>query len=144
MNRTTIGLLIYLIQFGPAAQADELGRLFFTPAQRAQLEQRRYQPSTSTTHADSEEHTDESTDDRILTVNGIVQKTGGKRTVWINGSAQKMGYDNGSSPESIIVTLPDQTKAVKLKVGQRIKLAPPANPPATKPPASTPEPADND
>jgi hypothetical protein len=70
---------------GAAASADtaaqELGRLFFTPEQRAALDARRKaripdKPS-ATPQAESP----------VTRVNGIVQRSGGKSTVFVNGEA---------------------------------------------------------
>lgn len=94
------------------ASAEQLGRLFFTPEQRAQLDYSyaREAPSDNTGNA--------------LILNGIVQKQGGKRTAWINGVPQEAGRSDERSPESAAVPLPGQNKSVKLKVGQRILLGP--------------------
>jgi hypothetical protein len=107
--------------------AEELGRLFFTPEQRTQLDY------SYTREADSDNN------DRALMLNGIVQKRGGKRTVWINGVPQQMGRSDENTPESVPVPLPGQNKSVKLKVGQRVLLNPSANPVTTKPISSTPD-----
>lgn len=105
--------------------ADELGRLFFTPEQRAQMDfnyARDVRPDDNV---------------RALTLNGIVQMHGGKRTAWINGVPQTVGSDE-RAPESVPVPLPDQHKSVKLKVGQRVMLNPPVNQDAADP--DTPKP----
>jgi hypothetical protein len=113
-----IGLCATALAAMPA-NADELGRLFFTPEQRAQLDYRyaREAPSDNNENA--------------LMLNGIVQKHGGKRTVWINGVPQSVGRSDEQSPESVAVPLPGQNKSVKLKVGQRVLLSPSANPDTT-------------
>jgi hypothetical protein len=113
-----IGLCATALAAMPA-NADELGRLFFTPEQRAQLDYSyaREAPSDNNENA--------------LMLNGIVQKHGGKRTVWINGVPQSVGRSDEQSPESVAVPLPGQNKSVKLKVGQRVLLSPSANPDTT-------------
>lgn len=97
-----------------AVDAEGLGRLFFTPEQRAQLEYSRQQDD----HA--------SDNPRSLTVNGIVQKHGGERTVWINGKPQPAGKSDERAPESLPVTVPGQSQPVKVKVGQRVLIDPAA------------------
>jgi len=92
-----------------------LGRLFFTPEQRTQLEYDQLQ------NADSGE------DRHMLTVNGIVQKHGGARTVWINGVAQPAARSNDRAPESLSVAVPGQVQPVKIKVGQKLFLNPPVS-----------------
>lgn len=91
--------------------AEELGRLFFTPQQRAQLE------AGSTPADDSASHDS-------LTVNGIVQKHGGARTVWINGVAKSAGKSDERSPASLPLTVPGQSKPVRIKVGQKVLIDP--------------------
>ena len=97
------------------ANAEVLGRLFFTPEQRTQLEYDQLQ------NADSGE------DRHMLTVNGIVQKHGGARTVWINGVAQPAARSNDRAPESLSVAVPGQVQPVKIKVGQKLFLNPPVS-----------------
>ena len=94
--------------------ADPLGRLFFTPEQRAQLEYAKPQ------------HNNAVGSRRGLTVNGIVQQHGGKRTVWINGVPQQAGNSDDRAPESLPVAVPGLTKPVKVKVGQKVLVNPAA------------------
>ena len=117
-------LKICLLAFGFTAtaftNAEELGRLFFTPEQRTQLDFS-YAREASSGH-----------NDRALILNGIVQKHGGKRTAWINGIPQQVGNSDEKTPESLSIPVPGQTKTVKLKVGQRVFLNSPSNPEMTK------------
>ncbi|MDD4962782.1 MAG: hypothetical protein PHI11_02560 [Gallionella sp.] len=66
-------VLYCLLCFSHTVFAEELalGRLFFTPTQRAQRDTR---------------HTSVPV---VSQVNGIVQRDGGVRTIWINGVAQR-------------------------------------------------------
>ena len=110
-----------------AVNAEELGRLFFTPEQRAQMDYnyaREVRPDDDT---------------RTLELNGIVQMHGGKRTAWINGVPQAVGPSDERTPESVPVKLPGQNSSVKLKVGQRVLLNPDTNRDTTKPAAATPD-----
>ena len=61
------------------AQAQELGRLFFTPEQRAALDARRKARVPDKSAATPV------TESPITRVNGAVQRSGGKSTVWVNG-----------------------------------------------------------
>ena len=60
-------------------QAQSLGRLFFTPEKRAALDRQRQLNLTQAR--------DSGEDSSILTINGVVQRSSGKSTTWINGSA---------------------------------------------------------
>ena len=119
-----IGLFIFAIAVSTSASAQGLGRLFFTPEQRNQLDYIYAQDLPSENH-------------NALMLNGIVQKHGGKRTAWINGVPQAAGRSDEHSPESVTVPLPGQKKSVKLKVGQRVLLNPAASPDNAKPDESS-------
>lgn len=109
-------LLTALLVGAPAYGADELGRLFFTPEQRARLE---YDKPQGEQPGDSR---------RSITINGIVQRHGGKRTVWINGVPQDAGTSDESSPGSVPVAIPGQSQPVKAKVGQKVIVSPVTEP----------------
>jgi hypothetical protein len=113
---TTLRISLAGLAFTAAAavNAEGLGRLFFTPEQRAQLEYSRHQGDHAPDNA------------RSLTVNGIVQKHGGERTVWINGTPQLAGKSDERAPESVPVTIPGRSQPVKVKVGQRVLIDPAA------------------
>lgn len=74
-----------------AAASQELGRLFFSPERRQALDHMRQ----FNIHERGE-----ASDDPSLTINGIVTRSSGKRTVWINGVAQ----DGGTSGSDVSVT----------------------------------------
>ena len=133
--------LLLALLLTPSAQAEGLGRLFFTPAQRAQLNSHHYLPTPAVTTPEVLADAPEA--EHSLTVNGIVQRSGGKRTAWINGAAKTVEQSD-ESPTSVMVNLPDQNKKVRLKVGQRVILTPPANTNAAKPSAEEPAPASED
>ena len=98
----------------PAAQAGQLGRLFFTPEQRSKLD-----------YAHARNAAADGDTSAILTVNGIVQKNGGARTVWVNGVAQSNDHgEHNTSSQS--VSIPGKSRPVKLKVGDKILLDQPA------------------
>lgn len=110
MTKYLIPLILSLILLLPCAQADELGRLFFSPQERAQLDYERAQNATS----------DNGDNSSGLTVNGIVQKDGGARTVWINGVPRDAGHSDEHHPESVPVSVPGKSKPVRIKVGQKL------------------------
>jgi hypothetical protein len=94
-----------LLPAAPAA-ADELGRLFFTPQQRQELDRRR------ASNIQEKEVVIESS----VTVNGHVARSSGKTTTWVNGVPQ---YDTHSGRDPARVHLQDGT----LKIGQTLDRA---------------------
>lgn len=73
--------LIVLALAGTAASADELGRLFFTPAEREALDARRKagvpdKPPVSSAPSSP-----------VTRLDGYVRRSGGPTTVWVNGTA---------------------------------------------------------
>lgn len=110
-----IGLCAFGLMTAALGSAEPLGRLFFTPEQRAQMEYSRLPDSGSGSSS------------RSLIVNGIVQQHGGRRTAWINGVPRQAGNSDELAPESLPVVVPGQSKPVKVKVGQKILIKPSAD-----------------
>lgn len=74
------GLLLALGAAASPLLADEaLGRLFFTPERRQALERQRLYNIQDTSHA---------TEEPVVTLNGIVRRSSGKGSAWINGMVQ--------------------------------------------------------
>lgn len=119
--RTLLNICWFSLILPAAANAEELGRLFYTPEERAQMDY----------NYAREARTDDNV--RAIELNGIVQMHGGKRTAWINGVSQAVGRSDEKTPESVPVPLPGQNRSVKLKVGQRVLLNPSVNPDTTRP-----------
>lgn len=107
----TMTCILLACMIAPAAHAARLGRLFFTPEQRTQLDYDYARNAPAEGNSSS-----------VLTVNGIVQKYGGARTVWINGVPQKAGKSDERSPEALPVAVPGKSQPVKIKVGQKLLL----------------------
>ncbi len=102
------------------AQAAELpGRIFFTPEQRAQLDTLRQQKAVASQARDEPIP-------ETVTYNGIVRRSDGKTTVWVNDEAlSETGLLNKQSIVGRVgrdgqITL--QAAAVQLKVGQSATL----------------------
>lgn len=81
MRTLAIALCTGSLLWPGAAQAQELGRLFFTPEQRAALDARRKarvpdKPAAAPV-----------TESPTTRVDGTVRRQGGKSTVWVNGEA---------------------------------------------------------
>ncbi|MGC2165592.1 MAG: hypothetical protein WA632_06225 [Gallionella sp.] len=103
----TLVTLLILVAVG-SAYSKTLGRLFFTPEQRKQLDSAKFQHDESGNSVQS------------LTVNGIVQRHGGRRTVWVNGVPQLAGKSDEQAPASFPLDVPGANKPVRVKVGQRV------------------------
>ncbi|MBI4988899.1 MAG: hypothetical protein HZC23_08785 [Rhodocyclales bacterium] len=113
-------LLIGLAAPHPAA-AEELGRLFFTPERRAALERQRLL---------NIQETQQVIEGATLTVTGVVQRSGGRTTTWINNTPQeeknaatgvRVDVDR-ANPGRTVVTAGEEAPAT-LKVGEAINRA---------------------
>lgn len=109
MTHLISGAILSTLLALSGAQAESLGRLFFTPAQREQM--------------DSQQIKQYNAEQPHLTVNGIVQKNGGLRTVWLNGVAQSSVSAQENSA-SVTLSLPNKNHPITIKVGEKIQLAP--------------------
>jgi hypothetical protein len=92
----------------------ELGRLFFTPELRQALDRQR-ELNISEKQTISENPT--------LTINGIVTRSSGKNTVWINGIAnneKKSGASVTTNHPGRIIIQTTNAPATKAKVGDTI------------------------
>lgn len=122
-----IALLCLALASPQVAAADryDIGRLFMTPAQRAELDaQRKRAPGTEITVATPRPDAVALRDD--IRLNGIVRRSSGPATIWVNGraldqeSADLAGIDVRHGPDaSNRVTLSlDDGRALALKPGQ--------------------------
>lgn len=116
---TSLALLLAAQPPASAAAADDggLGRLFFTPERRQSLDRQRQ----------LNVHDSPASEDATLTINGVVVRSSGKRTAWINGVAQ----NENDSAAGISVTpkrrdpgrisvRPGETAATEARVGETI------------------------
>lgn len=76
---------------GAEETSGQLGRLFFTPERRQNLDRQRQF---------NIQEQQEIPEDTALTINGVVTRSSGKRTVWINGVTQ----NENDLPGSVSVT----------------------------------------
>lgn len=105
-----------------SAQAQELGRLFFTPEQRAALDARRKARVPDKPAATPV------TESPVTRINGAVQRGSGKSTVWVNDemipeSAQTDGARvTPRSPKPGSVSIPEGENAPRreLRVGESL------------------------
>jgi len=128
-----IGFVVYfaLAASAPAAaQAPErLGRLFFTPAQRASLDVARSQRARAALSTEKPEQ--EATPvPQTITYSGVLRRSDGKTTVWINNQAVHDRESAGAAaivgrvrPDgSVTLQVPQSGRSVSLKPGQSVEL----------------------
>lgn len=102
------------------AEEQVLGRLFFSPERRATLDRQRHL------------HTEEAriVEGANLTLNGVVRRSSGKSTVWVNGmpyadhasNAQVQSRIDHHDPSRVTLKAGDEAPA-SLKVGESINRA---------------------
>ncbi len=113
--------------------ADELGRLFTTQSERAKLEKIRYaKPKPEVVEEiEIEEIIEPIVEEEkvvrdVITVRGLVHRSDGKNTAWINSSNTYEGdlesqYIEVSSEqistEDVTIVMPDNETKIKIKVG---------------------------
>jgi len=103
---TLLAALLLAAAATPAAGTD-LGRLFYTPQQRADLDRKR------ATNAVEAEVVVES----LVTVNGRVSRSSGKTTTWINGVPQ---YDTYTGRDPSRVAIDDNGTDTTVSVGDTL------------------------
>ena len=105
-----------------SAQAQELRRLFFTPEQRAALDERRKARVPDKPAATPV------TESPVTRINGAVQRGGGKSTVWVNGEmipedAQAEGArvtPRGPKPGGVSIPAGEGPRRYDLRVGESL------------------------
>lgn len=115
--------LLGLTLLGPACAADtpELGRLFFTPERRIALERQR-------THNVQEAQALQGT---TMTLDGVVYRSSGKTTVWINRQSQNENEAARTGVSAVISPqtpgrarlAPGEEAPAELKVGEAMNRA---------------------
>jgi len=104
---TIIAALLLAAAAAPAAGAD-LGRLFYTPQQRTELDRKR---ATDTVEAEVV------VVESLVTVNGRVSRSSGKTTTWINGVPQ---YDTYSGQDPARIAIDDNGRDTPVSVGDTL------------------------
>lgn len=102
-----------------ATTAEPLGRLFFTPKQRNDLDAGKYAGA----------RTPAVPAPRSVRLDGVVTRSDADRTVWINGRVYHGGSPDGvqvktspGAPASTTIRIPGKAAATRVKVGQRLDL----------------------
>jgi len=114
-----VGLL--LAAASAAAVAQQLGRLFFTPEQRAELDARRKagvpdKPAAVLIESPS------------TTLDGYVKRSNGKSTVWLNGEPVTEGTDakraqvipSRDDPSRATIRVGEDGRRIPIKVGETL------------------------
>jgi hypothetical protein len=123
MSRLVAILLGGALFLGAAGvRAQELGRLFFTPDQRAALDARRKarvpdKPAAAPV-----------TESPVTRIDGAVRRSGGKSTVWVNGETIPEGAQpdsaqvapKSSSPSQVLIPAGEGGRRYDLRVGESL------------------------
>jgi hypothetical protein len=128
MRRAWLAALA-LAAASPCSPADEpLGRLFFSPAQRAQLEEARRRNIRAEEQASEAASKPRVPRARHVTVNGLVMRSDGTSMIWVNGKPVESQTVEGlrvsptASREAVLLRDAEKGRAMRLKVGQRANL----------------------
>lgn len=118
MKRLSNALMLLALASPVVHAADSLGRLFFTPAQRNTLDAGKQLARPKQTGPAVQ-------GPKSLTVNGIVTRSDGESTVWVNGGAagiQRRGSAPISAKPAGAATARVQTEGTntRLRVGQTL------------------------
>ena len=115
-------LVASLIVPATGKTVEPLGRLFFTPAQRSSLNAGKLIGTPRSSLAPAV------LGPREVTLNGVVTRSDGESTVWINGrsldrrpASGVSATASGSDPAAARVKLGGAPNAVKMRVGQRLQ-----------------------
>jgi hypothetical protein len=122
-------VLAFCLTFAAGASGAEIGRLFFTPAERAQLDVARTQKKAPPPPA-AQVQAEETPPPQIVTYSGIVRRSDGRSMVWINDrladEKEALGEFNlkGSVRPNGAVSLevPRSGGRIDVKVGQSVEL----------------------
>ncbi|MCM2564286.1 MULTISPECIES: hypothetical protein [Janthinobacterium] len=102
------------------AQAQPLGRLFLSPQQRAQLDAQRYGPPPPDPALAAPAPPPPPPPAPPVELNGVVQRSSGRSTVWLNQEAQNEPHNRLARDKPGTLTLRlSNGQAVLLKPGQR-------------------------
>lgn len=123
-------LAMLLLAGAGAASAAELGRLFFTPEQRAALDNaRRQNIRVDIGNEDAERPPAAAAPlPQSVRVNGLIQRSDGKNTVWLNNkpiTGQSSGGLNITTRRGdtrVNLSQPDGGRSMDLKVGQTAEM----------------------
>ena len=126
MKRALFALALALAP-PPSSAAEPLGRLFYTPAQRAQLDAARSQKGRAAVAVEPDQPPPLPD---VVTYDGAVRRSDGKTTVWLNNRAINDSKTPGGVPVtsrlrpdgSVNLGIAQSDRSVNLKVGQSVEI----------------------
>jgi hypothetical protein len=112
-----------------APPADSVGRLFYTPAQRARLDTRRAEALANANRppAAPVAAAPRALPPQVVTLNGVVRRNDGTTTVWVNGRPVNDRFHEADitagsiARESVALDFASSRRRVRLKVGQSVE-----------------------
>jgi hypothetical protein len=112
ITRLVATIVAALAMLPSPAHAEEIGRLFFTPVQRQDLDRRRATNAQAAVVTAVDQ----------VTVNGQVSRSGGKSTTWINGAPQEdiRTRTDAKDPTRVTVRQGEETQGSSLRVGETL------------------------
>lgn len=125
-----IGITAFAILASNASSAAEgLGRLFFNPEQRAQMDLARSKRIRTTLAEEPTEQQSTALPETVL-YNGLVRRSDGKNTIWLNGRSVPEGEMGGHTTVnstlrrdgSLVIELPQANRSINLRVGQELEI----------------------
>ncbi|MEO8442085.1 MAG: hypothetical protein ABI547_06325 [Betaproteobacteria bacterium] len=120
--------LLCLLAIANAASAAELGRMFYTPAQRATLDNARKQNFRAEIGNENEQQPAAAPVPQSVSVNGVIRRSDGKNTIWLNNrvvNEQQPGNLNaaiGKADNRVRLNVPESGRNLDLKVGQTVEI----------------------
>ena len=129
--KTAIWLAASLLML-PSAVNAELGRLFFTQAQRNALDMARKQNIRLEIGNEETERQQNGANaaplPQTVRLNGMIQRSDGNNTVWLNNkpitgqNAAGMSFSTNRNESKVKLQLPDGGRSMDLKVGQTAEI----------------------
>jgi hypothetical protein len=125
----TRALLVSIcVALSASASGAEIGRLFFTPAERAQLDVARAQKKAPPVAAPMQAQ--ETPAPEVVTYTGIVRRSDGKSMLWINNrvadekeALRELNLKGTVRPDGAVsLHVPQSGASIEVKVGQSVEL----------------------
>jgi hypothetical protein len=130
LHLVALGLAAALVLLPRAAEAQRLGRLFSTSDERALLDElRREQKIVAPDQQAVAEIVPDTPSVEQVTINGVVLRSGGVNSAWINGRQVDAGArtregvrvdTSANRAGGVKITLPSGAETINLKPGQKI------------------------